>query len=333
MKHHSFFSTARTFLVLWSGTTISSLGSAMTSFALLLWAYQQHGTATSGTLMAFFTYGPSVLVSFMAGTVVEKLDKRRVLLVTSAIATAGTVALLAIPGAGALRVWILYALNLVMAVVSAFRAPAVNVVTSVLVPPQHYPRASGLQSLADALRTMAAPVLATMVYAIGGLAVTVRQPSRGRADVALLACAVSFAVGDTLMGVGRTPAVWVAGMLGSYLPLPLLNAHLTTIMRTIIPIPMQARVFSARDTLQFSTIPVGLLLAGPLADCVFEPMMRGHTWLSSFLSVVVGTGPGSGMAVMFVITAVVGTVASLVAWWRVRGGARSDPPDRPDELA
>ena len=76
---------------------------------------------------------------------------------------------------------------------------------------------------------------------------------------------------------------------------------------------LSARVFSARDTLQFCTITLGLLAGGPLADHVFEPMMRAQGRLGHALSLVVGAGPGAGMAVMFMLTAIIGTVTSLVA--------------------
>ena len=43
----------RNFLILWSGQAVSSLGSSMTSFALIIWAYQQQGTVMSVSLLAF----------------------------------------------------------------------------------------------------------------------------------------------------------------------------------------------------------------------------------------------------------------------------------------
>jgi len=418
MNQPSFFKNSRTFLVLLAAKTVSSLGSGMTSFALILWVYQVKGTATSVTLMALFAYLPSIAVAFLAGAAVEPLDKKKVMLASILAASLGTVALLALNGAGALTVGCLYAVSAFLSLTSAFQSPAVNVAVTILVRPEHYPRASGLESMGDALQSMAAPVLATLLFTTGGLSsvltvdlisfaccflailafvhipaqptqpapsslaqsaldglrwlrehpallkliefmafvnllayltgfglqeamilartgnnqavlsvvvaasgvgtlagslgVTIRRraPKR-RVRAALVACAASFAFGDTLLALGRSTAVWILGMLGTYLPLPYLDANLTTVMRTTIPVPMQARVFSARDTLQFCTIPLGLLVGGPLADHVFEPMMQGR--LGHALSLVVGAGPGAGMAVMFVLTAIIGTVTSLVA--------------------
>jgi Bacterial protein of unknown function (DUF894). len=65
------------FLILWGSQTVSGLGSSVTSYALILWVYGQQGTASSITLLSFFTLLPSILFSFIAGTLADKWDKRR----------------------------------------------------------------------------------------------------------------------------------------------------------------------------------------------------------------------------------------------------------------
>ena len=67
---------------------------------------------------------------------------------------------------------------------------------------------------------------------------------------------------------------------------------------------MQGRVFSARDTLQYTTIPFGLLLGGFLADHVFEPMMAAASPVQAVLAPFFGTGKGAGIAVMGVFNLV-----------------------------
>ena len=107
-------------------------------------------------------------------------------------------------------------------------------------------------------------------------------------------------------------AMKIAAFAGNLL-LPFITANMTTIMRTKVPVQMQGRVFSTRDTLQFFTIPLGLFLSGVLADKVFEPFMQTVSPFQQFISILVGTGKGSGMAVMFLITGTVGFLASLLA--------------------
>ena len=63
-----------------------------------------------------------------------------------------------------------------------------------------------------------------------------------------------------------------------------MNANLTAIMREHIPLEMQGRVFSAKDTLQNCTIPLGLFLGGVLADHVIEPFMATDSPVQKILS-------------------------------------------------
>jgi hypothetical protein len=82
-----------------------------------------------------------------------------------------------------------------------------------------------------------------------------------------------------------------------------------------VPTDMQGRVFAVRNAIQYCTIPAGLLLGGFLADKVFEPFLQGGSDAAQLLSRLVGTGAGSGMAVMFLCTGTLGFVTSLV-WYQ-----------------
>jgi hypothetical protein len=84
-------------------------------------------------------------------------------------------------------------------------------------------------------------------------------------------------------------------------------------MRQNVPVGLQGRVFALRDTLQFLPIPIGLYLGGFMADRVFEPFMLAGSPLRNLLSVLVGTGRGSGMAVIMLMTGIAGFAASLVS--------------------
>ncbi|MDX1524474.1 MAG: MFS transporter, partial [Anaerolineae bacterium] len=69
---------------------------------------------------------------------------------------------------------------------------------------------------------------------------------------------------------------------------------------------VQGRVFSIQAMFQTGTMPLGYLVAGPLADLVFEPAMAVNgSWAGTF-GWLVGTGPGAGMGLMFVCTALMG---------------------------
>ncbi|WP_410495944.1 hypothetical protein QTL86_20575 [Cellulosilyticum sp. ST5] len=83
-------------------------------------------------------------------------------------------------------------------------------------------------------------------------------------------------------------------------------------MRTQIPMELQGRVFSARDTPQYMSIPIGYFLGGALADQVFEPLMFSDSKLAGYLSYFVGRGPGSGMAVILVLLGIIGFIGCLL---------------------
>jgi hypothetical protein len=139
------------------------------------------------------------------------------------------------------------------------------------------------------------------------------KPTNKKTRVIFLSLALSFVFANVLWAVGRNPSVWIFAAFSGNLPLPFITANMTTIMRTKVPAQMQGRVFSARDTLQFFTIPIGLYLSGVLSDRVFEPFMQSGSGLQKLLTMAVGTGKGSGMAVMFLITGTIGFIASLFA--------------------
>jgi MFS transporter, DHA3 family, macrolide efflux protein len=148
---------------------------------------------------------------------------------------------------------------------------------------------------------------------IGSAAVTIAKKARSRTRVMFLTCAASFLICDLSYGLGRSSAVWItAALLGNIL-VPFISANNAAIMRSNVPVELQGRVFAARDTVQFLPIPIGLFLGGFLADHVFEPFMLTQSPLQQALSMLVGTGKGSGMAVIMLITAVAGCVSSLIS--------------------
>lgn len=61
-------------------------------------------------------------------------------------------------------------------------------------------------------------------------------------------------------------------------------------------------------------IPIGILLGGFLADYIMEPFMKSEHVLAVFLQSIVGVGDGSGMAVMFILTGLLGFTTSIL-WY------------------
>ena len=126
------------------------------------------------------------------------------------------------------------------------------------------------------------------------------------------AAALSFLFGDLLMGLGRNGFCWSAAAVAASLPIPFITAGQRVLLYETVPVRLQGSVFGVRNALQFGTIPVGILLGGFLADYVFEPFMRSGMPAAGWLEELVGSGAGSGMAVMFLCTGTLGFLASLI---------------------
>ncbi len=80
----------RTFLTIWFGQLVSRLGTAVTRFALIIWAYEQTNSITAVALLGFCAFVPMILVSPFAGVWVDRLDRRKIMLLADAGAGATT---------------------------------------------------------------------------------------------------------------------------------------------------------------------------------------------------------------------------------------------------
>lgn len=164
-----FFRSTRTFLAFWLGQTLSQLGSGMTAFALIIWAYGERGTVMSVALLSVCSYVPRALVSALAGSFVDRAPKKALMLLSDGASALVTLAVLLLHANGALRVEHLYAFNALLGAAGAVQQPASNVAATLLVPKEYYMRVSGLQSLGGSLMGILTPILATATLAFGGL--------------------------------------------------------------------------------------------------------------------------------------------------------------------
>lgn len=145
----------------------------------------------------------------------------------------------------------------------------------------------------------------------GGLIVSLKKESKKKADVIYISAALSFLFGDLMMAIGKNVFWWSFAALAASLPIPFIMAGENVILYKKVPENIQGRVFAVRNAVQFSTIPVGIILGGYLADYIFEPFMASEAKIAVLLEKVVGNGAGSGMAAMFLVTGVSGFVMSI----------------------
>lgn len=161
------------YLLLWSTQSLSTLGSGMTSYALVLWLYRQSGSALQTALLSICSYAPYVAMSIFAGALSDRWNKKRTMLVCDLIAALTTVAVLMLARANQLAAWHLYLLNALNGLMNTVQQPASEVAATVLVPKEAYQQTSGLRSLSQSLSSILTPILATALFAFAGIGLVV----------------------------------------------------------------------------------------------------------------------------------------------------------------
>lgn len=412
----------KNFILFWLSQSVSQLGSALTGYALIIWAYKQTGSAMAVSLMSFCSYLPYIIVSIFAGPFIDRNKKKTIMCVADTVAAVCSLGVLILLYQNRLFIWHIYIINGVVGFMNSFQSPATSVAIGLMVPPGMYEKASGMDSFSTNLITVSAPMLAavilsvfgmkgvifidliTFIFAIlilvfkikipektaevskkriteefktgidflklhkgifyimltmavinffsrltyenilgpmilarskgssiafgtvsgilgiggiaGGIMVAAGKLPKDKVKLIYFSSAFSFLFGDLLMGVGRNAAVWSVAGLAASIPIPFIMAGQRVIMYHSVPAEIQGRIFSVRNAVQFSTIPAGILLGGYLADYVFEPFMNSGNRAAAILGLLVGKGSGSGMAVMFLGTGILGFCVSLMGYYK-----------------
>jgi DHA3 family macrolide efflux protein-like MFS transporter len=180
-------SLGRPFWRLWLGVSISGLGAQLMQFALGVWVYQRTGSVLdfAGVIVAGLV--PQLLVLPIAGNLVDRLNRRLVIIVSDCAVALMSVAVILLLWWGALQVIHLYAFTLIAALASAFKDPAYRASIGTMLRDDQLTRASGLFGVSTTALGIVAPTLA------GGLIVMV-----GLTGLAILDL-VTFSVGSALI--------------------------------------------------------------------------------------------------------------------------------------
>jgi MFS family permease len=160
---------SKSFIVLWAGQTVSILGSAMTWFALTIWAWQSTGQPSALSTVSFFAFLPTVLFTPLAGVFVDRWSRKTVMALSDAATATGTAALLALYLTGSLQIWHIYIISALAGFFTAFQYPAYLAAVTTLLPQEQYGRAQGLLGLSPALSGILAPVFAAALLARVGM--------------------------------------------------------------------------------------------------------------------------------------------------------------------
>ena len=151
------------------GQAISILASSMTGFALSIWVFQRTSSATSlGIMQTAFTL-PYLLIIPLAGVMVDRYNRKLMMMVSDLAAGLGTVAILILSATGHLEVWHFYLVNVIIGLGNAFQWPAYSAAITTMVPKEQYGRANGMVSFIQAGPGVVAPLLAGALLPVIGL--------------------------------------------------------------------------------------------------------------------------------------------------------------------
>lgn len=159
----------RPFLILWTGQAVSLLGSRMTNFAIMLWAWEITQQASALSFLWFFIQVPQVLISPFAGAIVDRCDRKWLMILGDAIAALSTIGLLILYSTGQLQIWHFYITGAVNGAFAQIQELAYSASVALMVPKHHYSRASSLEFFASYGSRILAPALAGSLYPFLGL--------------------------------------------------------------------------------------------------------------------------------------------------------------------
>lgn len=157
------------FTVIMAGQVFSLVGTAMSAFALTIWAFELTGSATALALVGFFFVTPMLIFSPVAGALVDRLDRKTMMMLSDIAAGVGSLAMLLLAHNGSLQIWHIYAANAIMGAGQTFQFPAYSAAITTMMSKEHYGRANGMWSLAETGSGVLAPILAGALYGYIGL--------------------------------------------------------------------------------------------------------------------------------------------------------------------
>ena len=146
---------------------------------------------------------------------------------------------------------------------------------------------------------------------LGGLAISIWGGPKRLVHGVLGGMVVTGFLGIVPLGLGREIIVWSIASFIMYFAIQVLDASNQAIWQAKVAPDVQGRVFAVRRLIAQITVPLAMLVTGPLADRVFESAMTSDGAMADLFGGLVGTEAGSGMALIIVITGIISGVAAI----------------------
>ena len=141
----------------------------MTRFAVTIWMWQETGEVTVLALVALFSFAPGILLSPIAGVIVDRVSRKRVMIASDLAAGLSTVALLILYSTGYLEIWHLCAAGFFASAFESFQFPAYSAAITTMVDKKHYTRANAMLGMVHSASIIIAPALAGALFALLGI--------------------------------------------------------------------------------------------------------------------------------------------------------------------
>ena len=158
------------FTVVWIGQIVSLLGTAMSNFALTLWAYEVTGKATPLAMVVFFFTTPMVVLGPFVGVLIDRGNRKLMMMLSDLAAALTTVLILILYTTDALQIWHLYVTAAISGTFQGFQWPAYSAAITLMLPKEQYARANGMLDLAGNASAVFAPLLAGALIGPLGIA-------------------------------------------------------------------------------------------------------------------------------------------------------------------
>ena len=151
------------------GQSVSLLGTAMTGFAISIWAFERTGSALVLSVSAMLVMLPRMLMGIFISPFVDRNNKKRIMICADIGTGICTFILFLLLWFDTLAIWHIFIINAVTSVLGSFQTLASSVTVSAIIPKKHYVRATGLQSLTGGIVQVIAPALAAVLLGLVGI--------------------------------------------------------------------------------------------------------------------------------------------------------------------
>src|SRR5689334_16115778 len=156
------------FTIVWLGQIVSVLSTNMSAFALTIWVFQKTGSATALGLVQAFFITPLLIITPFAGVMVDRHNRKLMMMVSDSVAGLATVAILLVQAFVVVRDGHIYLAAIFHGLGDAVQWPAYSATISTMVAKEEWGRENGMMSLIDMGPGILAPMLAGALLPIIG---------------------------------------------------------------------------------------------------------------------------------------------------------------------